>query len=112
MLAKARQVQRSRQGQRSLFPPPLFRESSWDILLNCFVAQLEKRHLCVKQLHAELDESNTALLRRLADLERLALLERSRDGLDGRRTLVHLTPRATELIGQFLDRYATDGPAD
>ena len=73
-------------------------------MLNCFIAKLEGRQLCVKQLHIDLEESNTAMLRRLADLERLGLLIRSRDNIDGRRTLVQLTPRATDLVRQFLQR--------
>jgi len=109
LLEHARHVQAMRHAQRRLFPASLFRESSWDIILNCFIAQLEARHLCVKQLHSELDESNTAMLRRLADLELLGLILRSRDELDGRRTLVRLTPLADGLIRQFLKSYAA-GP--
>lgn len=105
LLDRARHVKRLRQEQKRLFPAQIFRESSWDILLNCYVAELEGRHLCVKQLHADLDESNTAMLRRLADLERLGLIARSRDDQDGRRTNVRLTQSAVDLIRQFLERY-------
>lgn len=105
LLECARRTQRWRRAVRRQFPPSLFRESSWDILVDCYVARLEGHSLCVKQLHAESSESSTAFLRRLGELERMDLLSRTRDDADGRRTIVRLTPRAVGLLRTFFEQY-------
>jgi hypothetical protein len=105
LLVKARMAQRERHGLRELFPAAICRDPSWDILLGCFIAQLEQHPLCVKQIRCELDESNTALLRRLDDLQELGLVSRRRDDVDGRRTIVEISPKGMNAMAQFLDRY-------
>jgi DNA repair protein RadC len=102
LLAQTRLAMRSRKAQRSIFPPAVFRESCWDIMLLCFAGQLEGRELCVKQLRNNLDESSTGLLRRIDELEEAGMLERHRDELDGRRTMVRLSPDAIAAMTRFL----------
>ena len=105
LLGHAQLAKRERRGIRELFPAAISRDPSWDILLDCFIAQLERRPLCVKQIHGDLKESNTALLRRLDDLEAAGLIARRRDDLDGRRTIVEISSKAMRAMAEFLDRY-------
>lgn len=67
----------------------------------CFVGELEMRQLCIKQIRNHLDESSTALLRRVDELERADMLQRQRDTIDGRRTMVRLTPAGLRAMTRF-----------
>ncbi|KQX20784.1 MULTISPECIES: winged helix DNA-binding protein [unclassified Sphingomonas] len=84
-----------------MFPDAVFRDSCWDIMLLCFSGQLADRRICVKQLHNELDQSNTSLLRRIQELEDAGMIRRERDDLDGRRTVVRLTDSAVAAMSRF-----------
>ncbi len=99
-----------RRRQRSLFPPAVFRESCWDIMLLCFTSQLEGRPICVKQVGGQLAESHTALLRRIDELEEAGMLQRQRDALDGRRTMLRLTAAGTAAMTHFFE--LSEGLAD
>lgn len=92
-----------RLAQRRIFPSAVFRESCWDIMLLCFASQLEGHPLCIKQIRNQLDESNTALLRRIDELEQAGMVRRHRDELDGRRTMVQLTPAAIAAMTRFFE---------
>lgn len=107
LLKRARQALNQRHGLRSTFPAALFRDSGWEILLCCFISQLEGGQICVKQLHATVDESNTAMLRRLSELEAEGLTVRVRDASDARRSLVRLTSKGSAMMTAFLERYGS-----
>ncbi|MES2496775.1 MAG: transcriptional regulator [Pseudomonadota bacterium] len=92
---------RWRRVQRSIFPDAVFRESCWDIMLMCFTSDLEQGSLCVKQIRSELDESNTSLLRRIQELEDAGMVQRQRDDVDGRRTIVRLTNDGKAAMARF-----------
>jgi len=67
----------------------------------CFTSDLEQRSLCVKQIRSELDESNTSLLRRIQELEDAGMVQRQRDDVDGRRTIVRLTSEGKAAMARF-----------
>ena len=92
---------RRRRDQRSIFPAAVINETCWDIVLLCFLGQLEGRQLCVKQIRNQLDGSNTALLRRIDELEQAGVVERHRDEGDGRRTMVRLTRQGVAAMARF-----------
>lgn len=94
-------ILRWRRIQRDIFPEAVFRESCWDIMLLCFTGQLADRRIYVKQLRNELDESGTALLRRIQELEDAGMIRRQRDEMDGRRTVVRLTDTAIAAMSRF-----------
>lgn len=89
--------------RRTYFPSAALREACWDILLMCLIGQLDQRPLCIKQLRNQLDESHTALLRRVDELESANLLHRRRDEVDARRTTLHLTPETMTAMEHFFD---------
>lgn len=96
-------VLRLRRAQRKIFPVAALREGCWDILLLCLEAELSGRHMCVKQIRCELEESQTSVLRRIAELEQAGMLLRRRDDTDGRRTLLRLTGEATDALSRFFE---------
>ena len=101
MLEQARLWLDRRRVQRGIFPTAVFRESCWDIMLMCFVSELRRQRLCIKEIHNQLAESHTALLRRIDELEEADMLRRHRDEGDGRRTTVHLTPAGASAMTRF-----------
>ena len=103
LIERARSAMAIRQAQRRIFPAAVFRESCWDIMLLCFASQLEGYPLCIKQIRNHLDESNTALLRRIDELEQAGMVRRHRDELDGRRTTVQLTPAGIAGMTRFFE---------
>lgn len=103
LIERARAAMAIRLAQRRIFPAAVFRESCWDIMLLCFGRQLEGHALCIKQIRNHLDESNTALLRRIDELEQAGMVRRHRDTADGRRTMVQLTPSAVAAMTRFFD---------
>jgi DNA-binding MarR family transcriptional regulator len=70
-------------------------------MLLCFTGQLANRPICVKQLRNDLDESSTSLLRRIQELEDAGMVQRQRDDVDGRRTVVRLTDAAIAAMSRF-----------
>lgn len=97
-----RQATRWRRVQREIFPKPVLNETCWDILLHCFSREIAGQQSCVKQIRIALDEPSTSLLRRLQELEGVDMIARTRDPLDGRRTIVALTQAgATAMIRYF-----------
>lgn len=92
---------RWRRAQRDIFPEAALHDSCWDIMLLCLSAELAGRQICVKQIRNELDESQTSVLRRLDELTEAGLLQRQRDEMDGRRTLVRLTATGVDAMSRF-----------
>lgn len=75
-------------------------------MLLCFASQLEGHPLCIKQIRNHLDESHTALLRRVDELEQAGMVRRDRDESDGRRTMVQLTPAGVAAMTRFFELHA------
>ncbi|TZG24655.1 winged helix DNA-binding protein [Sphingomonas montanisoli] len=94
------------------FPRPVFGNANWVILLACLDALLNGRMQCVKQIRAMLDESSTAVLRRIEALEKRGMIGRRRDPDDGRRTHVLLTVSGYQTMAQHLPRLFSEPTAD
>jgi hypothetical protein len=105
LLLIARTTSRQHHDLHRAFPPTLFRNANWSIMLTCFIALLEGRTECVKQIQSLLEDSHTAVLRHIDALEAHQLVGRQRDPIDGRRTLVLLTGHGAIATARYLNGF-------
>ena len=87
-----------RRRRDGLFPPDLFGEPAWDMLLDLYVAASERRPISVSSACLAAAVPPTTALRYIATLERSGLIEREADPADRRRFHVRVSRQATELI--------------
>lgn len=102
LLDLARQMQIMRARAVDLFPREVFRDSAWDLMLELFVAEQQKRLVCVKELILVSGETSTSALRRIDALEAAQLLRRCNDPADHRRVSVALTVKGGEAMRAVL----------
>jgi DNA-binding MarR family transcriptional regulator len=81
---------------------------AWHLLLELFVAQLERRPVPVTNACLSLGTAQTTALRYLTDLERRGLIESLSDPADGRRRLIRLTPRVEAELRCYLQNAVED----
>ncbi|MDK8186558.1 MULTISPECIES: winged helix DNA-binding protein [Sphingomonas] len=102
LLDLARQTQAMRARTAQFFPRDVFRDSAWDMMLELFIADQQRRPICVKELILVSGESATSALRRIDRLEGAELLQRSTDPADHRRLAVTLTERGNAAMTAML----------
>ena len=98
----ARRILRGRRIRETLFPPGLFADPAWDMLLDLFVASAEDRRIYVSSLCIASSVPPTTALRWIDNLENAGLVTRQRDPEDGRRVFVYLLPGARDQISAAL----------
>jgi DNA-binding MarR family transcriptional regulator len=81
---------------------------AWPLLLELFVAQLERRPVPVTNACLSLGTAQTTALRYLTDLERRGLIESLSDPADGRRRLIRLTARVEGELRCYLQNAIED----
>ncbi len=94
VLAAARTALAIRRRRDRVFPPGLFAEPAWDMLLDLLVAEAEDRRLSVSSTCLAAAVPQTTALRWLNYLVETGLLVRVQSGSEGRSTVVRLTPKA------------------
>lgn len=102
MLAVARQMQSMRAKAVRYFPRDTMRHCEWDIMLELYVARLENRIVCIKELVIASRETSTSALRRIDRLEAAGMLLRSPHFVDHRRVAVALTTKGSEAMTAML----------
>jgi len=108
----ARCLYASRRLRDGLFPPGLFGEPAWDILLDLYAAEAEAKPVDVSSACVAAAVPQTTALRYVGHLEAIGLVQRRPVASDRRRSMLHLTAigRATiesvlaELCGTWWDR--------
>jgi hypothetical protein len=91
-LFEARRHYKSRRARDNLFgTPDLFGEPAWDMLVDLFIAAEESKQISVSSLCVASAVPMTTALRWIAILESRALIERTADDLDARRSYLSLT---------------------
>lgn len=80
----------------------LFGEPAWDVLIDLYLAHLDRRAVSVSSACIAACVPPTTGLRYLTRLERNGLLSRKPDPTDNRRVLVSLTASAVELVERTL----------
>jgi DNA-binding MarR family transcriptional regulator len=101
-LELARKMQSMRARVVDLLPRDVFRDSAWDMMLELFVAEQQKRLVCVKELILVSGETSTSALRRIDRLEAAELLRRRNDPVDHRRVAVALTSKGNAAMCTML----------
>lgn len=80
-----------------------FRDPSWDLLLELFIAKVEDRQVMTSVVIASIGAPYTTALRHLNDLAKKGMVTRSSDQKDGRCSIIALTDRAYRCLLQFFD---------
>lgn len=101
-LEKAQHLYRQRRLRSRFFPGSLFAEPTWDILLDLFIADCERRRLTVKSVCIGADVPMTTALRHLQWLQEQSLVERLKHPRDDRSTYVRLTALALTAMESYL----------
>ena len=85
---------RSRRMRAAHFPPDLFPDPAWDMLLDLFAAELEGQQVSVSSLCIAAAVPGTTALRWIGSMVSAGLFERYADPADRRRAFIALTPSA------------------
>jgi hypothetical protein len=99
-----RTIQQARLDRTRFFPPQLFADPAWDMLLELNAAQLAELEFSVADLCIASNGPATTALECLTALEQQGLVERRPDSVDERRFSLALSDRATRA---FTDYFAT-----
>lgn len=100
MLAK--RYLRHRRTRDALFPAGLFADPAWDLLLDLYVAGMERRRISISSACIAAAVPSTTALRWIALLESNGLVLRIADSDDRRRAYLALAPRASMSIEAWL----------
>ena len=102
MLETARALYRERRLRARHFPGSLLVEPTWDILLDLFIADRERRKITVKSVCISANVPTTTALRHLRWLHEQGLVERLNHPRDARSIHVRLTADALTAMENYL----------
>ncbi len=80
------------------FPPKLFGEPAWDILLDLFANSVEGKRISISSACLAANVPHTTALRYIRELERVGLVARMPSLADSRVTLLHMTDRGMDAM--------------
>jgi len=98
----ARDYLKFRRMRDQAFPPNLFADPAWDILLDLFACAHESREVSISSACIAANVPFTTALRYVKLLDQAGLIERRDDEGDRRRQLLRLTPEATSRLTAVL----------
>jgi DNA-binding transcriptional ArsR family regulator len=105
----ARKLYHARRERETFFPPELFGEPAWDMLLDLYVAQAERRETSVTSLTTGSGGPQSTALRWLALLEELGLMSRMPAVHDRRVIYMKLTDEGVRTMHRYLRRIGEAG---
>jgi DNA-binding MarR family transcriptional regulator len=97
------QIILARRSRRGLFPPVLFSDPAWDLLLVLFLAGLRPQRMTISELAEDTALSPGAAARWLDALDQHGLLSRRSDPRDARRTFIELSARGADSMRQWVE---------
>lgn len=100
--AELRAVLRARRMRAQFFDGTLFADPAWDMLLDLFAADLERRRVSVSSLCIAAAVPPTTALRWIGTLHDAGLFERQPDPADRRRAYIALSERALDGMRGFI----------
>ncbi|WP_188053643.1 hypothetical protein [Sphingosinithalassobacter sp. CS137] len=98
----AKQYLRHRRMRDALFPTGLFADPAWDLLLDLYVAGVERRRISISSACIAAAVPSTTALRWIAVLESKGLILRIADSKDRRRAYLTLGAQASRSIEAWL----------
>ena len=102
LVETARSLYDQRRLRARYFTDGLFAEPTWDMLLDLFIADCERRRISVKSVCIGAHVPTTTALRHLQWLQDHGLVERLRHPRDARSTHVRLTAHALSAMETYL----------
>ena len=99
---KARRVYLSRRLRSQHFPPDIFGDPAWDLLLSLYVAGATGERVSVSTACSSASVPTTTALRWIQVLIRNGLAVKTADATDKRRVWLMLTPDAVKRMEAFL----------
>lgn len=108
----AREHLHMRRSRERIFPPDLFADPAWDILLDLFICEQVSRKVSVSSACLAACVPPTTALRWIAKLEEMGLIERRADGSDGRRQLLNLSADARNYLFEWFSGVLQHGLGD
>lgn len=106
---RARRLYRERRLRAAHFTQSLFAEPTWDMLLDLFIADGERRRLSVKSVCIAADVPASTALRHLRWLTEQGLVDRLDHPRDALSTHVRLSATGLSAMTAYLDALA-EGP--
>jgi MarR family len=104
LAAMAERLYLERRRRNDYFPPGLFGEPVWDLMLALFIAREEARRLTIAEAYEAAGVKPAAGRRLLMRMERAGLVARTPDQQDRRKRYVGLTHSASERMADYLTR--------
>jgi CheY-like chemotaxis protein len=102
ILKSLRNLQRIR---RENLPAGLAVEASWEILLDLYVSELDKKCMSLTAVGGSAGVALTSALRRIHELESKGMISRVSDEKDKRRAAAQLTEMGREAVESFVRAY-------
>lgn len=87
-----------------VFPPMLFSDPAWEVLLELYARQIEHRPVNISRLTAALPIPETTTLRWIGKLEREALITRRGDPHHAKRVWIELSQYGRSLMDRYFER--------
>ena len=101
-LEEALKIQTARGRRAEFFDPYIFGEPGWDILLALYVAHARGYRMKVSDACFEARVPPTTALRWLEHVEKVGLVDRRENALDGRSSLVQLTSEGIRQMDEYI----------
>jgi Winged helix DNA-binding domain len=102
LLDTARALYRERRLRARYFAGSLFAEPTWDMLLDLFIADCERRRVTLKSVCIGSNVPTTTAMRHLRWLHEQGLVERLSHPSDARSSQVRLTAKALTAMEAYL----------
>ena len=81
----------------------IFEDPAWTILVDLYVSEVKRREVCITSACIASKVAASTALRWIAALEKAGLIVRRGDRKDGRRWLLHLTPKGHSLLTDYYE---------
>ncbi len=104
--ALVRRLLKVRRDRDRFFPPEIFADPAWDMLLDLMAARLEDKPVPVSSLCIAAAVPTTTALRWIRSLTEAGLFERRTDPGDARRTWISLSDGAADAMRAYLRLFA------
>lgn len=90
-----------RRRRDDFFPPDLFGDPAWDMLLVLYATYLEQQRITATKLCQSAAVPPSTALRWIKTLDQKGLISKQGDPLDARRVFVALSPKGETMMGAY-----------